>query len=292
MSAALAAAAAALARGEELGARFRLAVPRSVPAGLAGLELGRHAGASLEFKEHRDYEPGDDPRWIDWSAYARSDRLTVKLYREEVSPHLDLLIDGSRSMALRGTAKAEAVLGLAAVLASACENAGYTHAVWTSASHWEPLEAGAERPSAWGDVAFTSAATPAEALAAAPPRLGWRSVRVLLSDLLWLGDPEAVLEPMAQGAAAVHVVQVLAEEDVEPAVRGNARLVDCEDGQWCDVFAGAEAAARYRENLARHQESWSEAARRVGATLATVVAERFVKAWDLALLVEAGVVTV
>ncbi|MEJ0091561.1 MAG: hypothetical protein WDM80_17670 [Limisphaerales bacterium] len=51
-----------------------------------------------------------------------TDRLTVKLYREEVTPHLDLILDGSRSMNLDGTAKASAVAKLSALLATAAAN--------------------------------------------------------------------------------------------------------------------------------------------------------------------------
>jgi uncharacterized protein (DUF58 family) len=93
---------AMLIRGEQIGSRYALTMPRRVPMGLAGSQVGHHAGSSLEFKEHREYMPGDDLRRIDWSAYARSDRLHVMLYREEVSPHVDLLLDGSASMALTG----------------------------------------------------------------------------------------------------------------------------------------------------------------------------------------------
>ena len=89
-----------LIAGEQAGSRYALCSPRNAPSGLAGVELGNRSGSSLEFREHREYEPGDDLRRIDWSVYARSDKLTVKLFREEVSPHLDVVIDSSRSMAL------------------------------------------------------------------------------------------------------------------------------------------------------------------------------------------------
>ena len=68
--------------------------------------------------EHRDYQPGDDLRRMNWSAYARSDKLVVKVFRQEVCPHFDLVIDGSRSMMLEGTQKLRATLGLAAALAT------------------------------------------------------------------------------------------------------------------------------------------------------------------------------
>ena len=75
-----------LLEGERVGMRYALAVPRTTSAALAGLQMGQRAGSSLEFKDHRDYQPGDDLRRIDWNAFARSDRLTVKLFREEISP--------------------------------------------------------------------------------------------------------------------------------------------------------------------------------------------------------------
>src|SRR5438067_10290937 len=94
-----------LAEGERAGQRYRLGLPPRAPAGGAGVALAQRAGSSLEFRDYRDYQPGDDLRHVDWGAYARSDQLSVKLYREEVTPHADIVVDGSRSMALEGSAK-------------------------------------------------------------------------------------------------------------------------------------------------------------------------------------------
>lgn len=73
----------------------------------------------IEVGGRRDYVPGDDPRQVDWPAYARLERLLVKVTEELPEPRLDLLIDGSASMrcgepcpALRA---ALAAAGLAAV---------------------------------------------------------------------------------------------------------------------------------------------------------------------------------
>ena len=81
-------------------------MPRQRRSGLLGGTLSQRAGSSLEFRDHRAYEPGDDLRHIDWNAYARTDQLTIKLFREEVTPHLDVVIDTSRSMDLEGTRRA------------------------------------------------------------------------------------------------------------------------------------------------------------------------------------------
>src|SRR5262249_48159129 len=102
-----------LAEGERAAARYALGVPRQAPLGQAGATVGQRAGTSLEFKDHRAYEPGDDLRHIDWSAYARTDQLSVKLFREEVTPHLDIVVDASRSMNLEDTHKGAAAVALA-----------------------------------------------------------------------------------------------------------------------------------------------------------------------------------
>ncbi|MFQ5682786.1 MAG: DUF58 domain-containing protein [Candidatus Binatia bacterium] len=60
-------------------------------------------GTSLEFAGYRRYSPGDDLRYLDWGIYARSDRLYVKLFREEVDLFVYLFIDCSGSMAFPST---------------------------------------------------------------------------------------------------------------------------------------------------------------------------------------------
>ena len=56
-------------------------------------------GTSLEFADYRRYAPGDDLRYLDWGIYARTDRLYVKIFREEVDLFAYVFIDASASMA-------------------------------------------------------------------------------------------------------------------------------------------------------------------------------------------------
>jgi uncharacterized protein (DUF58 family) len=115
---------------------------------------------------------------------------------------------------------------------------------------------------------------------------------VLLSDLLWVGDPLLILQHFADRAAAVVVVQVLAEADVNPPTQGNLRLVDSETEQVQEIFVDAAAVKRYQEALARHQQNWHRACRQVGALLTTVVAERVIRDWRLDELVAAEILKV
>src|SRR5262245_38072578 len=69
---------------------------------LAGLHRSPFRGFSVEFTEHRAYQPGDEPRYLDWKILARTDRLFVKQYEEETNLRAMVLVDVSRSMAWRG----------------------------------------------------------------------------------------------------------------------------------------------------------------------------------------------
>ncbi len=276
-----------LAEGERAGLRYTLAVPRNVPSGLAGVQLGQRAGASLEFKDHRDYQPGDDLRFIDWAAYARSDRLTVKLYREEVNPHVDLVLDGSASMALADSAKAHAALGISAAIIAAASNASYSHNVHLARDGCRSIQRGSDPPRAWDGIAFDADVSLADSIGRMPPRLRPQGIRILVSDLLFMGDPVTTLEQLVDRSSAAYVVQVLAEADVNPPQRGNVRLVDSETGGLQEVFIDAAAQKRYRDNLARHQDHWQRACTQVGARMTTLVAERLVGEWDLGDLVAA-----
>lgn len=271
----------ALLAGERCGLRYLLDPPRIAPLGVAGTQLGHRSGSSIEFMDHREYQPGDDLRRIDWSGYARSDRLVVKLYREEVSPHLDLVIDGSRSMDLPGTKKAEAALGVAGAFAAAASNAAFTCTPWLAGDGFRRIASASQRPATWTGLSFDAPQTMERSFAQLPP--GWRrqAVRVVVSDLMWPGDPLAMLRRLSEGAASLVLAQVLAKQDVTPPARGNLRLADSESGQMLELFIDAGAEKRYRQAFEQHQNDWRAAARRVGAVMVTAVAEDLLESWSL-----------
>lgn len=63
-----------------------------------GLHRSPYHGFSVEFSEYRQYSPGDDPRYLDWKLYARSDRYYIKKFEDETNLRCYLLVDNSRSM--------------------------------------------------------------------------------------------------------------------------------------------------------------------------------------------------
>ncbi|HUV38503.1 MAG TPA: DUF58 domain-containing protein [Planctomycetota bacterium] len=85
----------------ETVARFRnmnLAARSVVEGFVSGLHKSPFHGFSVEFAEHREYTPGDNIKYIDWMALARTDRYYVKQFEEETNLRCHLLLDVSGSM--------------------------------------------------------------------------------------------------------------------------------------------------------------------------------------------------
>ncbi|WP_147872067.1 DUF58 domain-containing protein [Stieleria maiorica] len=78
--------------------RMELTARRVVEGFLSGMHRSPYFGQSIEFLQHRQYNPGDELRHIDWKVYARQDRLHIKQYEEETNLRLTLLVDRSASM--------------------------------------------------------------------------------------------------------------------------------------------------------------------------------------------------
>ncbi len=85
----------------------------------SGLHRSPFHGFSVEFSEYREYTPGDDPRYLDWRLYARSDRYYIKRFEDETNRRCYLVVDLSKSMAYGSLrySKADYARTLAATLA-------------------------------------------------------------------------------------------------------------------------------------------------------------------------------
>ncbi len=160
---------------------------------LSGLHRSPYHGFSVEFTEYREYVPGDDPRYLDWRLYARSDRYYVKRFEDETNLRCYLLVDTSRSMSYGslGYSKAEYARTLAATLAyfltlqrDAVGLARFDAEIEEfmparyRPGHMRRLILALERPS---EGRATDLIRPLEQAA---ERLGKRGMIVLLSDLL------------------------------------------------------------------------------------------------------------
>lgn len=249
-----------------LAGAYRLALEERPGGGPAGARLGKGTGASLEFQDRRAYVAGDDVRHLDWRAYARTDQLFVRLYREEVSPTLELVLDASRSMDV-GADKCALAVDLAGLLGATARAEGTTVRVIVLGDRpevvpWERLE----REGLQADRAAPLAAS----LVPLGPLLRPGSIRVIVSDFLSPHDPARLVRTLGSRAGGVGLLQVLAREDLEPPAGEALRLEDVETGEVLDLVLDPRTVERYLERLERLRGALAEEARRVGGVFSSV----------------------
>jgi uncharacterized protein (DUF58 family) len=247
-------------------AAFRLAMPRTPLGGRVGERIGSGTGSSLEFQDYRPYSPGDDLRHVDWAAYARSELLAVRLYREEVAPRIDLVLDISRSMVVTEQ-KLRAYGELSALLACACASTvADSRIITTSAVQPRPLHVPEDIERLLACDATLSALEEAHL----PFRR--RSLRVVVSDFLFPHDADTLVSRLARDSALLAIVQLTLRDESEPTVEGGRRLIDVEGRGELDLVIDDRAIQDYRARFSRLRLGLSRAARRTGARFAHVVA--------------------
>jgi len=246
---------------------------------MQGERRSAQRGQSVEFSDFRPYAPGDDFRRIDWNAYARLERLFLKLFVEEVDIHVHMLVDASRSMdwgepnkldfglRLAGALGFVALAGLDRVSVLALGEAangnlaarrlpavrGKRSAV-TLFSFLQSLQEnrpapGAPEPGAGRPVSPAAALNQYAAVAAQPGPL------LLFSDLMDDGWQPGLTRLAGKGFE-ITVLHILSPEEVDPAMDGDFKLIDSENGVEVEISANYDTLARYRDLLAGWQEDW------------------------------------
>lgn len=270
------------ARAKAAAAAARLPLRSGQWSGTAGNVLGRGSGSSIDFQDHRQYVPGDDPRHLNWQAYARTGHYTMKLYREEVTPRIDLIYDVSGSMFL-GSAKATRVWELFYFcLESGLRLGGHLKlSVLGRTSGEVPEEVPIERALADGWPATVAASTHGgKAAAVAEPatladqldrvRLRAGSLRVLVSDLLDESPPDRVAARLSESRSRGIVLAPFAAREREPEWDGNIEFEDAERGARSRQRVDPAMLDRYRQAYGRHFAAWRESCARRGLGFARV----------------------
>jgi uncharacterized protein (DUF58 family) len=224
---------------------------------MKGERRSKRKGQSVEFADFRSYVPGDDLRFIDWNTYARLDRLFLKMFLEEEDLHFYALIDASASMGFGEPTKLHCAKQLAAAL-------GFIGLVRGDRVRIETLGQPARKPapalrgrqSLWRMLDQLNAIEPEETTSLAQGiknfciRNPGKGILILISDLMDKQGYESALRYLVAREMDVYVVQALSAEEIEPEIKGDLRLVDCEDGDAAEITVSAPLLARYRRTLA------------------------------------------
>ncbi len=206
---------------------------------VAGMFGGNHKsrtyGSSCEFADYRDYMDGDDTTKLDWNAYARFEKLYLKLFLDERQMHTRIYIDASRSMEFGDAKKAEQALQIAALIAylSVCEMDKVSIYIIKDKGVHQIIR------SMVGKEAFLSAITALEQVefdgdsyiseALAMEKVGYGDgLSVIISDFLTDNDYEMAIDQLVGKRRDVFCIQILAKEEVNPQTRGKVHFFDSE----------------------------------------------------------------
>lgn len=220
-------------------------------ATVEGLRQGLHRspfhGYSAEFSQYRHYRPGDDLKYVDWKAFARTDRIYTRQFRETTNLSAMFVVDISRSMNFpegRGS-KFELARTVAAILGTLIldqSDAAGLLAV-DDRAHYVPPRSGHHHLrvflSELASLQPRGSSSIAEALKRASALAKRRGLVLVISDLY---EDEAALVELRRLARMGHdviVVQTLAREELTLDVGGAAELVDLESGRRLVVHPAA-----------------------------------------------------
>lgn len=254
-------------RGLELRARL------VVEGFMTGLHRSPFHGFSVEFTDYRQYTEGDDPRYLDWRLYARTDRLYIKRFEDETNLRCHLLVDMSRSMGYGSLSytKADYATTLAATLAyflagqrdavgliTFADQIGEYLPARYRPGHIRRLMLALEQPV---EGQATDVVAPLRRLAELVTK---RGLVVLISDLLAPIDQlESHLGALVSQWHEVVVFQVFDPAELSFDFEQPALFEDVESGRQLYVDPAA-TRQKYLDGLAKHNEHVQSVCRKLG----------------------------
>lgn len=256
-------------------ARLDLRAKFIVEGFLTGLHASPFHGFSVEFSEHRRYNPGDDPKDIDWQVFARTDRIYVKKYQAETNITGYLLLDLSRSMAYtyrQKLTKFDYCICLAAALSYMMIHQQDPVGLITFDDQLRRSLPAKSRRSQFGNIlAVLQQCRPegetniADSLTRVASMLRQRSLLVLMSDLL--SDPDEVIDSLRMLRYAGHdliLFHVLDEAEVTFPFSGSVDLLEPESNE-NQIVDAAGIRADYLDALQELRDRYQQECFALGA---------------------------
>jgi uncharacterized protein (DUF58 family) len=254
-------------------ANLELTARAAVEGFLVGLHRSPLFGFSQEFAEYRPYAEGDDPRFVDWNVYARTDRTVIKRFLGETNSHLIILLDASASMGVGEPVTklryGQFLAASLAYLASRQHDAVGTMIFDEEVRDYRPPSG--RMGKLQGVLHAIDRARPARGTDLAKPFIRFRQhvtrrgLVAVISDFYC--DPEEMLagvRPLAFKGHDVILFQVLAPAELTPSFRDSTLLEDVETGAAVEV-SPRFMAADYPQRIQAHVRAMADAAAGAGA---------------------------
>lgn len=241
---------------------------------MLGLHRSPKFGFSQEFAEYRSYTEGDDPRFIDWNVYARTDRTYIKRFLGDTNSHLMILLDASASMGFGGppVSKLRYAQFLAASLAFLASRQHDAVGCMVFDEEVRDYRAPSSRAGKLQGVMHTiDNATAATGTEFDKPfdkfreQITRRGLVAVISDFYC--DSESLLRgvrPLAWQGQDVVFFHILDKDELEPDIRTNVLFEDVETGEAVEV-APQFMREHYPQRMKDHVDNMQKAAAGIGA---------------------------
>jgi len=242
---------------------LRLRTRKEVLGSQTGSYASPRRGTSLEFADYRRYAAGDDLRYLDWGIYARTDRLYVKVFREEVDLFAYVFIDASASMGfpslqVKYLPACHVALALSYVILANHDHVKLHLLQDGVARAASPFFRGRRRM--LDCVNFATSVTPGGALDFAPAlgdylkRMRRPGKAILISDFLMpASEYQKGLNLLRAFNLDIAVIQVLSRHEVDPAFpNGSLALIDSETEVEINYRWDQNSRREYQDRLAHH----------------------------------------
>jgi uncharacterized protein (DUF58 family) len=235
--------------------RLALLTRRAMAGDMQGERRSPRRGSSVEFADFRPYAVGDDIRQIDWNLYARMERFFLKLFVAEEELTIHLLVDNTASMDWGDPNKllyARRAAGAFGYIALSSLDRVTVTAFADGAARQMPGVRGKrgalplfdflqKLPAGKGASLLSVCRRYIQTARNAGPLL-------LCSDLMDAGWQDA-LRALSSRPFEITILHTLAPQEIRPALDGDFRLVDAENGEPVEITADLETLRRYEESF-------------------------------------------
>ncbi len=231
---------------------------RRIRSGVSrGENISINRGASLEFSDYRLYQPGDDFRYLDWNIYSRLNRLFVKVFTAEENLTVHILLDTSRSMSFGDPGKLWYAGRLAAALGYLAVNNLDRVGVSAFAEGIEhSLQPVRQTSHVFSIFDYIASLKPSgrtdfnRTLRDYSLRTKRPGLAILITDLLDPAGYTEGLRALLYRRFDIMLIQVMAEEELEPRFKGPFRLIDGETEDETELNVEPETVEEYKRRLA------------------------------------------
>ena len=233
---------------------IRLNLRQRLTSGISGGKISNQKGQSLEFSDFKEYQIGDDYRRVDWNAYARFDKLILKLFMEEKQLNVSLLLDISESMNAGEVNKllfAKKICAVIAYLTLVGYDQVSIYLLGDGISQVLPALSGKQSFIKILDFLQNAKTAKQSNISHAVRQINFKAkgACVLLSDGFVNDDLAQALSFLQYKKQNVFFVQILSAEELNPSLNGRFRLVDSENKEALDVTCNESVLSIYHKTL-------------------------------------------